>query len=92
MPKETDEDTLPDNVKVIKDEDYIQEGEVTLTVDNLAEVTAAIAVLSKLRQEAIDTMGVDEEPEDEDDIAVTSVEFRIEDGKVIAHVTQGLVG
>lgn len=79
------------NVKMIKDEEYIQEGEVTLEVSNLAEVKNAIAVLNKLRRQAITEIDVDEEQPEGEGIAVTSVEFRVEGDKVIAHVTQGLI-
>lgn len=79
------------NVKMIKDEEYIQEGEVTLEVSNLAEVKNAIAVLNKLRRQVITEIDVDEEQPEGEGIAVTSVEFRVEGDKVIAHVTQGLI-
>jgi hypothetical protein len=79
------------NVKMIKDEDYIQEGEVELEVTNLAEVKNAIAVIAKLRRQAIAAIDVDEEQPEGEGTAVTSVEFRVEGDKVIAHVTQGLV-
>lgn len=79
------------DVKMIKDEEYIQEGEVELDVTNLAEVKNAVAVIVKLRRQAIEAMDVDEEQPEGEGTAVTSVEFRIEGDKVIAHVTQGLV-
>lgn len=79
------------DVKMIRDEDYIQEGEVTLEVSNLAEVKNAIAVINKLRRQAIAEIDVDEEQPEGEGTAVTSVEFRIEGDTVIAHVTQGLV-
>jgi hypothetical protein len=77
-------------VKMIRDEEFIQEGEVTLTVDNLAEVKNSIAVLNKLRRQAIEELEIGND-EDEEGTAVTSVEFRVEGDKVIAHVTQGLI-
>lgn len=79
------------NVKMIKDEEFIQEGEVTLEVTNLAEVKNAIAVINKLRRQAIEAIDVDEEQPEGEGIAVTSVEFHVEGDKVIAHVTQGLI-
>ena len=79
------------NVKMIRDEEYIQEGEVELEVTNLPEVKNAIAVIAKLRRQAITAIDVDEEQPEGEGTAVTSVEFRIEGDKVIAHVTQGLV-
>lgn len=79
------------DVKIIRDEEYIQEGEVTLEVTNLAEVKNAIAVIAKLRRQAITEFEVDEEQPEGEGTAVTSVEFRVEGDKVIAHVTQGLV-
>lgn len=79
------------DVKMIRDEEYIQEGEVELEVTNLPEVKNAIAVLNKLRRQAIKEIDLDEEQPEGEGTAVTAVEFRIEGDKVIAHVTQGLV-
>jgi len=87
MGKDFDEN----GVKVIKDEDYIQEGEIRLEVSNLAEVKNAIAVIAKLRRQVIEAFDVDEEQPEGEGTAVTSVEFRVEGDVVIAHVTQGLV-
>ena len=77
------------NVKVLRDEKFIQEGEVRLTVPNLGEVKNAIAVLNKIRRQAIEEIGVDEEPDE--GTSVLSVEYRVEGDTVVAHVTQGLV-
>jgi hypothetical protein len=90
MPNTAHDDTEPDNVKMINDTEYLQEGEVTLEVSNLGEVKNAIVVLNKLRRQAIDAMGVDEN-DTEGGTAVLSVEYRVEGDKVIAHVTHGLV-
>jgi len=79
------------NIKMINDTAYLQEGEVTLEVANLAEVKNAIVVIAKLRRQAIEAIDVDEEQEEGEGTAVTSVEFRVEGDSVIAHVTQGLV-
>ena len=81
------------NVKMIRDEEYIQEGEVELEVTNLPEVKNAIAVINKLRRQAIKEIDVDEEqaPEGGGHRRHVRREFRIEGDKVIAHVTQGLV-
>jgi hypothetical protein len=76
-------------VKVIRDEKYIQEGEVTLDGFNIDEVKNALVVVAKMRRQAIELFEVDEEQDE--GTAVTDVEFRVEGDKVIAHVTQGLV-
>lgn len=89
MPKDSD-DELPDNVKMIKDEEYIQEGKITLAVPNLEEVRGAIAVLSVLRKQALEDMGVDLDDEEEGTV-VLSVDYEIVGNSVIAHVTQGMV-
>lgn len=81
---------MPDNVELIKDEEYVQEGKITLTVPNLEEVRGAIAVLSVLRKQALEDMGVDLNDEEEGTV-VLSVEYDIVGDKVIAHVTQGMV-
>ncbi|HEV3059753.1 MAG TPA: hypothetical protein VGY48_15990 [Vicinamibacterales bacterium] len=78
-------------VKEIKSEEFIQEGEVTLTVDNIGEVKNALAVIAKLRRTAIEALDVDEEPAEDGEIVVTSVEYRVEGEKVVVHVTQGIV-
>ena len=81
----------PDNIKVIRDEEFIQEGEIRLTVPNLGEVRNAIAVLNNVRKQVLTEMDVDmEEPEDGETV-ITSVEYRVEGDFLIAHVTQGLV-
>ena len=77
-------------VKVIRDEEYVQEGEVTLTGFNVDEVKNALVVVAKMRRQAIEEFEIGDD-KDEEGTAVTSVEFRIEGDKVIAHVTQGLI-
>jgi len=81
----------PDNIKVIRDEDYIQEGEIRLTVPNLSEVKNAIAVLNNIRKQVLTEMDVDMgEPEDGETF-VTEIEYRVEGDTLVAHVTQGIV-
>lgn len=78
-------------IKVIRDEEYIQEGEITLTGFNIDEVKNALVVVAKMRRQAIEEFEVEEEQPEGEGTAVTAVEFRIEGDKIIAHVTQGLV-
>lgn len=82
---------IPSNVKVIHDEDTIQEAEIRIKVPNADEVKNAIAVLAKLRKEAAETIDLDEGEPDEGEIVVTSFEYAVEGDEVIVHVAQGIV-
>jgi hypothetical protein len=76
--------------KKLRDEEFVQEADVTLDGIDLDEAKRAFAFVSKLRSEAVDKLGVDES-EEEEGTTVTQVDYRIEDGKVVVHVLQGLV-
>lgn len=79
-------------IKKIRDEEFIQEADVTLEGVDIEAAKTAFAFIAKLRTEAIEAAGVDESDDlEEDGTAVTQVDYRIEDGKVVVHVLQGLV-
>lgn len=74
----------------IRDEEFVQEADVTLEGVDIEEAQRVFAFLSKLRRQAIEALGVDES-EDEEGTTVTQIDYRIDDSKVIVHVLQGLV-
>lgn len=79
-------------VKKLRDEEFVQEAEVTLPDVDVLEAKRAFAFISKLRKDAVELLGVDEsEDEEEDGTAIMQVDYRVEDGKVVVHVLQGLV-
>lgn len=79
-------------LKKLRDEEFIQEGDVTLDNVDIEEAKRAFAFIAKLRTQAIEALGVDEsDDEEEDGTAVTQVDYRIENGNVVVRVLQGLV-
>lgn len=78
-------------VKKLRDEEFVQEAEVTLPDVDVLEAKRAFAFISKLRKDAVELLGVDESEDEEDGTAIMQVDYRIEDGKVVVHVLQGLV-
>lgn len=75
--------------KKIRDEEFVQEAEVTLVDVDVLEAKRAFAFIAKLRRDAIEQLGVDES--DQGGTTVTQLDYRIEEGKVVVHVLQGLV-
>ncbi len=73
-------------VKEVRNENYVQEADVSITDADVAKVKDALAVLAGLRKTAFETLGVAETDEDKTD--VVAVDYRVEGDVVIVNVTQ----
>lgn len=73
-------------MKEIRNEDYVQEADVSITDTDVAAVKDALATLAGLRKTAFETLDVVEV--DEDESSVVAVDYRVEGDVVIVNVVQ----
>lgn len=71
-------------IRKIRDEDFVQEAELRIPIDNHDEVKKAFEVIGALRKRALEHLAVDDENAD-----YTAIEYKaVEDGAAVLVVAQ----